>query len=220
MLNKDIANRLRAGSLVILVEEADELLAVESAKIAAKAFQPVTVLSAADPDAQTKLGEMATAQGTLVLCDFLRVFGENPIAIRMLREVALQRRESGAYSRLILIEVPGIKVPESLKTDIEFLTPKLPSVTELKQELRDFVKQHDVKIPGNGEGEHAVAYSVAGLARHEAARLFARCWVEKQTLDPVWLRREKAGARHRAPGRRAVVRGRRGRGLTSAGSAS
>lgn len=193
MLNKEIANRLRAGALVIIVEESDELLALESAKLAAKQFQPCKAISAADPDAMTDIEKHKTAEGTLVISDFLRVFGENPVAVRMVREIALQQRTTGAYSRLILLEVPGVKVPESLRSDVDYLIPKLPDIKELKQELADFLKQHDdVKIAGNGEGQHAVASSVAGLGRHEASRLFARCWVENQNLNPVWLRKEKA----------------------------
>ena len=194
MLNKDILNRLRAGALVILVEEPDELLAVESAKIAAKQFQPVTVTSAAAPDVMDVLEKHKTADGgTLIVCDFLRAYGQNPIAARTIREIALQRRETGAFSRLILIETPGVDVPASLRSDVEYLFPKMPSVKELKQELEDFLKTHDVKLEDrNGEVKHAIASAVAGLARHEAARLFCRCWVEKAVLDPVWLRSEKA----------------------------
>lgn len=208
MLNKEISNRLRAGSLVILVEEPDELLAVESAKIAAKAFEPVTTASAADSDVADKIAAHKTGKGTLIISDFLRAYGNNPVLMRLVREVALQQRTTKEiddeerpgkkkkivepYSRLILIEVPGVEVPTALRSDIEYLIPKIPSVMELKSELADFVKQHDAKVNGGKEGEHAVASAVAGLPRHEAARLFARCWIEKQALDPVWLRKEKA----------------------------
>jgi SpoVK/Ycf46/Vps4 family AAA+-type ATPase len=34
---------------------------------------------------------------------------------------------------------------------------------------------------------------MAGLARHEAARLLNRCWVDLKHLDPEWLRKAKAG---------------------------
>lgn len=193
MLNKEISNRLRAGALVILVEESDELLAVESAKIAAKAFQPITTASAADQDVMDKIAAHKSGEGTLIVSDFLRSYGNNPVATRLVREIALQQREKGkAFSRLILVEVPGVDVPAALRSDIEYLVPKIPSVSELKSELGDFVKQHDAKLDGGNEAQHSVAAAVAGLPRHEAARLFARCWIEKQALDPVWLRKEKA----------------------------
>jgi hypothetical protein len=193
ILHKEINARLRAGALVMLVEEADELLALESAKIAAKNFLPVVALSAADPDAINKLENQKTAEGTLIISDFLRVFGGNPVAVRLVREIALQQRADGkAFSRLILIEVPGVEVPASLKSDIEYITPPMPDVTELKQELSDFAETHDVKIEGNGEGKHEIACAVAGLPRHEAAKLFSRCFIEKKGLDAAWLRKEKA----------------------------
>lgn len=193
MLNKEIGNRLRAGALVVLVEESDELLAVESAKIAAKAFEPITTASASDQDVMDKIAAHKSGDGTLIVSDFLRSYGNNPVAARLVREVALQQREKGKpFSRLILVEVPGLDVPASLRSDIEYLIPKIPTINELKSELADFVKQHDAKVSGGKEGEHAVASAVAGLPRHEAARLFARCWVENKNLDPVWLRTEKA----------------------------
>lgn len=193
MLNNEISNRLRSGALVILVEESDELLAVESAKIAAKAFEPVVTASAADQDLVAKIEAHKSGEGTLILSDVIRAFGNNPVIARLIREVALQQREKGKpFSRLILIEVPGVEVPPAIRSDIEYLIPKIPTVQELKSELADFVKQHDAKVAGGKEGEHAIASAVAGLPRHEAARLFARCWIEKQALDPVWLRKEKA----------------------------
>ena len=193
MLHKQINNRLRSGALVVLVEEPDELLALESAKVAAQKFKPVEVISAAQPDVIQKIEDHKTREGTLIVCDFLRVYGSNPVAVRLIREIALQLREKGPYARLILLEMPGIEVPVSLRTDIEYLIPKLPDVNELRQELDSFIKQHDeMKLEGGDETLHALACSVAGLARHEAARLFARCWIEKGNLDAVWLRREKA----------------------------
>ncbi len=206
MLNKEILNRLRSGALVILVEESDEVLAVESAKIAAQVFQPVTFASAADPDVMDKIAAHKSGNGTLIVSDFLRSYGNNPVATRLVREVALQTARSKEVtdengkkktvrlpsSRLILVEVPGVDVPTALRSDIEYLVPKIPSVDELRAELKDFVNQHDAKIGGGKEAEHSIAAAVAGLPRHEAARLFARCWIEKQALDPVWLRKEKA----------------------------
>lgn len=199
MLHKDIHNRLRAGAKLILVEESDEELAVASAKVAAKAFEPVLVISAADPEAVQKLEAHQKGEGTLILCDFLRSYGTNPPIVRLIREMALQQRpqsatpgEDVAFSRLILLEVPGVEVPATLRTDIEYLTPQLPTVAELLEELLAFVKGHNIKLAANPELRHGLASAVAGLGRHEAARLFARCHIENGELDAVWLRKQKA----------------------------
>ncbi len=191
---KEIGSRLRSGALVIVVEEADELLALESAKHAAKQVQPVVVVSASDQDITNKLAAHKSGKGTLILCDFLRAYGGNAMAARLVREVALQQRKSDDdYSRLILIETPGVSIPDNIRSDIEFVSFKIPSPKELLQELKEFTEQHDIKIKGNGEVRHEIASAVAGLPRHEAARLFARCLIErKNTLDTVWLRKEKA----------------------------
>ena len=193
-IHKEINNRLRAGALVVLVEDTDEALALESAKVAARQFLPIQVASYTDKDVQEILAKHKTGEGTLILCDFLRAYGSNPVAVRMIREIALQqpRADKKPMSRLILVEVPGVEVPASLRGDIEYLIPKMPDVKALRAELDDFVRLQDIKLPGNGENRHAIASSVSGLSRHEAMRLFSRCWVDKQALDTVWLRKEKA----------------------------
>lgn len=192
MLNKQINDRMRAGALVILVEDPDEQLAVESARVAAQQFQPVKVISAADPEVMQALDQHKNNSGTLILCDFLNAYGSNPVAVRMIREIAIQNKTSGAYSRLILLEAPGVQIPPSLRGDMEFVIPPLPSLDDIKLEIDIFIKQQKTKLEGNGEMKHVIAQSVAGLARHEASRLFARCWIEMKKLDPAWLRKEKA----------------------------
>lgn len=192
-LAKIISDRLRAGALVILVREPDEMLALSEIRAAAAAFAPVKMLSAADPEVMDAVAAHKMGEGTMVLSDFLRVFGANPAAVRMLREVALQVREDGqAHSRLILIEAPGAELPAVLAGDVEIVAPPLPGVAELRQELETFLAQQQAALAGNGEARHAVAAAAAGLARHEAARLYARCWIEKKSLDAAWLRQEKA----------------------------
>lgn len=194
MIHREINNRLRAGALVVLVEDHDEALALESAKVAAKQFQPVVVKSAADQDVMEAIEKHKSGDGTLIICDFLRAYGNNPVAARMVREVALQvRAEKKPFSRLILIEVPGVEVPVAIRGDIEYLIPKMPDVKDLRSELDDFVKNQDITLPGGVEHRNELANAVAGLSRHEAMRLFSRCWVELgQKLDAVWLRKEKA----------------------------
>lgn len=193
-IHKEINNRLRAGSLVILVEDHDEALALESAKVAAKQFLPITVKTAADSDVADVLAGHKAGDGTLILCDFVRSYGNNPMFVRMIREVALQvRADNKPFSRLILIEVPGVVVPESIRGDIEYLIPKMPDVADLCAELDEFIKNQDITLPGGMETRNELATAVAGLSRHEAMRLFSRCWVELgQKLDAVWLRKEKA----------------------------
>lgn len=192
MLNKDISSRLRAGALVVLVEDADELIARKAAELAGKQFQPVVLSTAADPEVLTKIEAHRKGEGTLILSDVLRAHGQNPVVTRLIREIALQEPPDGKKpSRLILIEVPGVQVPEALRSDIEYIRPKVPTVKELKEELSAFAKAQDAKLP-DAETRHEVASSVAGLPRHEAFRLFCRSWAEKAELDVVWLRREKA----------------------------
>jgi len=210
-LQKQVLDRLRAGALVVVVQEADEVLAVEACRMAAKALPPgrVEVLSPIASDFDEKFAQHRDSNGgTLIIPDFLRVRGSSAQYIRLIREFALQSKEP-PYPRLILVETPGTTVPESLSGDIEYILPELPGVDELKEELDQFVqvqkeaaeksKNKDqletiqAFLDGNGEMRHAVACSMAGLARHEAARLLNRCWVDIKRLDPEWLRKAKAG---------------------------
>lgn len=193
MVHKEIANRLRAGAIVVLLEDSDEELALESAKIAAKPFSPVVVKTPVDQDLMETLENHKKGEGTLILCDFLRSTQNNAVAARMIREVALQKRDAGKpYSRLILIEVPGVDVPFSIRSNIEYLIPAMPDVKDLKSELEEFIKTQDIKLPGNGENKHLIASATSGLNRHEAMRLFSRSYIETGKIDPIWLRKEKA----------------------------
>lgn len=188
-----IADLLRAGASVVVYHEADELLAVAEAQAGAAACEPVRTMSAADPEAATAVEELATGTGTLILCDFLSIYGENPMSARLVRQVALQQRDGTDYARLILIERPDTKVPAAIAGDVEVLSPELPTVAELGDELDTFLADNPTVMPeGNGETRYAIAGAVAGLARHEAARLFARCVIDTGGLDVAWLRREKA----------------------------
>ena len=121
-LSQTIAYRLRAGATVVIVQEADELLAIASVEAAAEAAakavggerEQIRIMSASDRKSTTELAKHAVGRGTLVLLDYLALFGENPLSIRTIREVALQQPEEGeAFSRLILIEQPTTKIPPS-----------------------------------------------------------------------------------------------------------
>lgn len=193
-LTKIIADRLRAGALVLIVQEADELLALSAVEAAANQCPPVQVLSGADDRAAGAVEELAEGKGALVLLDYLSIYGENPVAVRLLRQVALQQRDDGEeYSRLILIERPETKVPSALAGDVEIIAPPLPSVEELQEELGAFLEgQPDATPDGNGETLYAIASAGAGLARHEFARLLARSVIEQGGLDAAWVRQEKA----------------------------
>ena len=193
-LQKKVLDRLRAGALVTLVEEADELLAVAACEMAAKALPPgkCLVLSVLDPEFMEKFSSHKTdGAGVVIVADLMRVMGNNPMAMRMVREFALQTK-APPYPRLILVETPGVDIPPALKGDIEYVIPKLPDVEELKQELDVFIKDQNVVLEGNGENKHAIAQSMTGLPRHTAAKMLARCWVELKKLDPAWLRKAKA----------------------------
>ena len=191
-----ISNRMRAGALVIVVEEADEVLAETGAVAASQQFSPVRIISASDPELTGAIDSHRTGSGTLIVKDSLRVYGNNPVFVRMIRDIALQtltRGEGSDFSRLILLEAPGVEIPPVLRGDIEYVRPKLPTIEELKEELEGFLKGRDLKLEGNGENRHAIAAAVSGLSRHEAMRLFGRCYVENgKTLDARWLRRAKA----------------------------
>ena len=192
-LTQKIADRLRAGALVIVVQEPDELLAYTAALPAAALTQPVEVLSASNPDISSRLEGHKTGQGTLILLDFLCIYGDNPLALRLVREIALQeRKDDTAFSRLILIERPEVKIPAAIIGDVEIIAPSLPTVAELQDELQGFIDGQAGKLAYDDETRYALAGAVAGLARHEAARLFARCLVEQGGLDAAWLRQAKA----------------------------
>jgi len=188
-----VSNRLRASALVVVVKEADEVLARQACEMAAGGNKPIRTISAADPDAMTELENHPDGKGTLILLDFLTIYGENPLSIRLVREVALQDHpDERKYARLILIEQPAATIPPALASDVCVVTAPLPSIEELEEELDAFVEQQGIKLEGNGETRYAIASAVAGLARHEASRLFARSVIENKGLDATWLRSEKA----------------------------
>jgi hypothetical protein len=193
-LQQRILNRLKAGTLLAVVIEPDEALAVEACRMAgaAVAKKDVRQVSVLAPDfADTLQAHKDSGKGVMIVPDLLRTQGSNPMMVRLLREFALQVK-APPYPRLILVESPGVEVPPGLSGDIEYITTKLPSVEELKQELAQFLKDQKIKVDGNGEKQASIATALAGLARHEAARLLARCWVDNKELDEAWLRKSKA----------------------------
>jgi hypothetical protein len=194
MLAKTIADRLRAGALVIVVQDADEALALGEVQAGVAACEPVTVLSGADESATATIEDHATGRGALVLCDFLGIYGDNPISTRLVRQVALQERAEGdSYSRLVLIERPDTAIPPALAGDVDIISPPLPSVDDLMAELDGFLEAQPQAAPeNNGEARYGVAAAGAGLARHEFSRLLARSIIEHGALDAAWIRQEKA----------------------------
>ncbi len=191
-----IANPLQAGATVVVLQESDELLALAAVEAGAASCGEITFLSGAAPEASEKLEGLTRPNPkirVLVLSDFLAIYGGNPLTVRLIREVALQQREEGErFTRLILIESPTTEIPLSLRGDVEVVSPVLPTVAELGEELDLFVEAQEIKLEGNGEVRYAIAAACAGLSRHEAARLFALCWIENESLDPGWLRQAKA----------------------------
>ena len=193
-LSQTLANRLRAGALVVVVQDADEALALSEVEAGTQACRPVRFMSGADESATSAVEEQAYGEGTLVLCDFLSIYGENPVTVRLLRQVALQQRTEGEkFSRLILIEQPDTPISPALAGDIEIITSTLPTVDELTEELEGFLEaQPDVAPEGNGESRYTIATAGAGLARHEFSRLLARSVIERGELNAGWIRQEKA----------------------------
>jgi len=193
-LQKIVLDRLLAGSLVIVVEEADEILAIAACEMAGRANPPGKVqrLSVLDPEFMDKFtSHKEGGNGVMIVADFLRVMGTNPAAIRLVREFALQTK-APPYPRLILVESPGVDIPASLKNDVEIVRPKLANLDELKQELDEFVKVQGIKLEGNGENRHGIALALAGVPRHTAAKMLAQCLVALKKLDSTWLRKAKA----------------------------
>lgn len=190
-----IAQRLQAGALVIVVQDPDEALALAEVRAAAATMPPVNVVSGAALDVMERLDAHAGRNGTgvLIVCDFLAISGNSAVAVRLARQVALQQRAGGERpSVLVLIEQPQTAIPAGLAGDADILKTTLPDVAELRVELDDFIARQKLTVSGNGEARHALASAVAGLARHEAAYLFVRCYVEQGKLDAAWLRAAKA----------------------------
>jgi hypothetical protein len=188
-----VLNRMNSGTLLALVIEPDEALAVEACRMAGEAIAPkkTKVLSVLDETFMDKLIEhRANGQGVLIVSDLLRIQGQT--IWRFLREFALTVKAGPPYPRIILVETPGVDVPPGLKGDIEYITTDPPTRDELKQELEQFLTDQSIKLSGNGEERSAIADACAGMARHEVARLLARSYVETKKLDVEWLRNAKA----------------------------
>jgi hypothetical protein len=148
-------------------------------------------MSAADPEANTTLDTLSSQRpDVVVMADMLSVYGQNPAAVRLIREIALQQRQGEGFSRLVLIENPKTEIPDLLYGDCELVTPTLPTVDELLEELADFLEQREGDE--KPERRYSIASAVAGLDRHQANRLFNLCWVENELLDVAWLRKQKA----------------------------
>lgn len=197
-LQKIVFNRMAAGGTSIVVVDPDEpltLLAVKTAcqKAGMKCTVDDILNNNAESDFLTRLGQFRReGEGVMVVSDALRAFGNDPIFQRTVRSFALPTGE-GAAPRLILIETPGVKFPEGIKGDVEFVTSELPTLDELTQELETFLKSHSIKLEGNGENKAAISQAMTGMARHEAARLLGRCWVENdKKLEAEWIRKAKA----------------------------
>ena len=132
-LQQLVLNRLNAGTLLTVVIEPDEALAVEACRMAAEAVAPrqVVVLSILDPEFGDKLtAHKESGRGVLIISDLLRVQGQ-PAMGRLLREFALQVKSAPPYPRIILIETPGVEIPPGLKGDIEYIVTEAPGRDEL-----------------------------------------------------------------------------------------
>jgi hypothetical protein len=192
IVNQVVA-RLKAGALLVIVKDDDETMALQESLAAASPFGTPVVYSASQDAAMDALAELPEQSGVLILKGLLSCYSENPMTVRLIREVALQSPEGGGFSRLILLESASQDIPPSIMTDAEIVTPELPGVEDLKAELVGWMTSNELpadKMPD--VVRHRFATAVLGLARHEAARLFSRCFVEEKTLDAAWLRTQKA----------------------------
>lgn len=195
-LTQTLARRLQSGALVVIVQEADEVLARNAAETCARTVDPKPQIAAgSNTEPVDALTGKLSKPRVVVGCDMLAVMGENPAFVRTVREVALQQRPEGeAYGRLILLEHPATKIPPILAGDVDVIRAPLPDAAEIGGELSVFLADNPraaVTVAPDGTRD-ALVSAVAGLPRHEVHRLFARCWVETESLDAPWLRREKA----------------------------
>lgn len=193
-LTQRVADRFKAGAHVVVLQEADEALALGALVPLAAALEPAVTLSASVPGILDVIAAHAAkdGRGLLIVRDLFAVFGE-PMAARIVRDVATQVREDGAQpAKLVLIEQPATRIPPTVASDVEVVASPLPTVAELSEELDGFVEREGITLKGNGQERYALASAVAGLPRHEAALLFGRSKVELGRLDVEWLRTEKA----------------------------
>ena len=184
-----IANRLRAGAKVIVIQDPDEVLTLQVVESVMTAFSAgkgeLKTISGSNPNILDALQDLETKSGFLITLDLLLLFGANPMVCRLIRQVSLSQKDSP--SRLVMIEQPGTVIPPGIIGDVEIVRPELPGFPEMMAELTSFRE-----AVGDQSTEDAPAYGALGLPRHEAARLFARSWIEKTTLDPIWIGNEKA----------------------------
>lgn len=193
-LQELVLNRMRAGALVTVVEEADEALAMAACKMAAELIAPgkVQVLSMLDKEFPDKLmAHKNQGRGVLIVSDLLAISQNDLGLMRLLREFCVQVK-TPPYPRMILIESPGVNIPALIRNDIDIVKAKLPSVDELRQELEQFLRDQKITLEGNGEMRYALASAGSGLPRMTFARLLARCWVDNKKLEPRWLREAKS----------------------------
>lgn len=188
---------------MVVVQDSDENLVLSHLEKIIKAYNPPSVkmtdvvLSVNDDSLIEKLQKfkMTNGRGLIVIKDFLSQYENNPHALREVREMALIARPGNDYPRLILVEQAFSKVPLAIAGDVEVVRPELPTTAELLDELNQFTSvQKEIVFNPDTEADdrYSIASSVSGLPRHEAARLYRRCWVDKKAMDPGWLRNEKA----------------------------
>lgn len=195
-LQQIIYDRLCSGSLLTIVEDYDEALVIAACELASKALPGgrVQTISITAPDFLEQLSaHKKDGAGVLIVPDALDALGSSKQFTRLVREYATMPKATPPYPRIILVEHPGVVIPSTLKSDMEFIRNPLPTLAELLQELEAFLKEHKITLEGNGETKHALAQALSGLPRNEAARLLARCWKENDhKLTAVWLSKAKA----------------------------
>ena len=189
---------LRAGARLIVVEKADEGLAVATCVKAAQALKggKVFVVSPNDPEFADKYAAHKESRklDVMIVCDYLELSTGNRGIYRGLREFALPQVDP-PHPRLILIEMPGIEIPRTLKNDAVLIRGALPPAEEIdREELTIFFQEQGIDAKSyTDEQRREISDAVAGLERNEAYASFATCYVvNKGKLDAEWLRKYKS----------------------------
>ena len=204
-LQDRVNDALTSGVRVIVVQDTDKQLAIHAVVTAAKAHSDTKVqviTSTSRPvgtDGKEKNGtamdiieaHKKTGKGILVSVNILQSYGQSPLAVALLSELASEVKDA-PFPRLIMIESKCTPIPGLLKDDIELVNVSLPDVEAMKKEIKSFLEATGRQLPGNGEMLEKCAKALCGVDRNIGSRLCSQCIVETGTLDPSWLAEAKA----------------------------
>lgn len=135
-------------------------------------------------------GHLDDGHGVLICHNILHAFGENKMAQIVIQKYCMPTRDNPP--RIVFVEDGTLKVPPILEAGMKLINAKHPPVEELLKEVKRFVKDFGLSLPGNGEMLYKIAYSLTGVFRNKANDLMKECLAVMETLDPMWLANRKA----------------------------